>query len=78
MTPRQVKLGRMPPPTMAVELRATDTGGRWALGDGEVSAAVEATAEVLLLLLWHRIAPDDPRVRLEGRAADVLRLSLTP
>jgi uncharacterized protein (TIGR03083 family) len=78
MTPRQVRLGRIAPLPFAVELAATDTDGRWVLGDGEVGASVEASAEVLLLLMWHRVDPGDPRVRTTGPATDVLRLALTP
>jgi uncharacterized protein (TIGR03083 family) len=78
MTPRQIALERIPPLPATVLLHATDTGHDWRLGDGRPSAGVEATAESLLLLLWHRIEPRDPRVRLSGDAADVLRLALTP
>jgi hypothetical protein len=31
-----------------------------------------------LLLLWQRVDPGDPRVRLDGAAVDVLRLALAP
>ena len=78
MTPRQVKLGRIPSPPVAVELRATDTGNSWLLGDAAVGASVEGPAELVLLLLWHRVDPGDVRLRVEGDAAAVLRLALTP
>jgi uncharacterized protein (TIGR03083 family) len=78
MTPRQVKLGRIPPLPTTVLLRATDTGDEWVLGDGSPTARVEASAETLLLLLWHRVDPGDPRVRVTGDAVDVLRLALAP
>jgi uncharacterized protein (TIGR03083 family) len=78
MTPRQIKLGRIPPLSNAVALSATDTDGSWQLGDGPPTATVSASAEVLLLLLWHRVDPGDPRVHVEGDAADVLRLALAP
>jgi uncharacterized protein (TIGR03083 family) len=80
MTPRQVRMGRIPPLVAGLELRSTDTGSTWQLGESRV-ASVEATAETLLLLLWHRIDPGDPRVRIEGdrETADaVLRLALAP
>jgi uncharacterized protein (TIGR03083 family) len=80
MTPRQVRMGRIPPLVAGLELRATDTGATWRLGESQV-ASVEATAETLLLLLWHRVDPSDPRVRVTGDrdAADAtLRLALAP
>jgi uncharacterized protein (TIGR03083 family) len=78
MTPRQIKLERMPPLPVTVELHATDTGDDWLLGDGSPDGRVEATAETLLLLLWHRVDPGDPRVRRTGPADEVLRLALAP
>jgi uncharacterized protein (TIGR03083 family) len=78
MTPRQIALERIPPLPATVLLHATDTADDWVLGDGRPSAGVEATAEMLLLLLWHRIDPGDPRVRTTGDADQVLRLALAP
>jgi uncharacterized protein (TIGR03083 family) len=78
MTPRQVALERIPPLPATVLLHATDTGDDWILGDGRPSAGVEASAETMLLLLWHRIDPGDPRVRTTGDADQVLRLALAP
>lgn len=78
MTPRQVRLGRIDPLPMAMELRATDTGRSWVLGDGEPLAQVDASAESLFLLLWHRVDPSDPRVYVTGDAGRFLRLALTP
>jgi uncharacterized protein (TIGR03083 family) len=78
MTPRQIALERIPPLPATVLLHATDTGDDWILGDGRPSAGVEAPAETLLLLLWHRVDPGDPRVRTTGGAEQVLRLSLAP
>ncbi|MCW2572631.1 MAG: maleylpyruvate isomerase family mycothiol-dependent enzyme [Frankiales bacterium] len=78
MTPRQVRLGRLPPLESSIELRATDTGGSWSLGEGSASGSAEARAEELLLLLWHRIDAGDPRVRATGDAPAVLRLALAP
>jgi uncharacterized protein (TIGR03083 family) len=86
MFPRQVRLGRIPPLPAALAL-APDEGGRWVVaGDGtDPAAAADATvtgpAEALLLLLWHRIALDDPRLTVSGSraAADaVLAAALTP
>ena len=78
LAPWQVRLGRIPSLPAAVELLSTDTQGRWVLGSGEVAATVAAPAEVLLLLLWRRLASRDPRVRTTGDAAKVLGLALTP
>jgi uncharacterized protein (TIGR03083 family) len=78
MTPRQIALERIPPLPATVLLHATDTGDDWMLGDGRPSAGVEASAETLLLLLWHRVDPGDPRVRTTGDAEQVLRLALAP
>jgi uncharacterized protein (TIGR03083 family) len=77
MAPRQVKLGRIGPLPVAVELRALE-GGRWVLGEAPVSATVTASAEVLLLLLWHRVDPGDPRVRVDGDDGGVLTMALAP
>jgi hypothetical protein len=78
MAPRQVAMERIPPLPATLRLHATDTGEEWVLGDGEPTAHVEAAAETLLLLLWHRVDPGDPRVRTAGDAASVLRLALAP
>jgi uncharacterized protein (TIGR03083 family) len=78
MTPRQIAMERIPPLPVTVLLHATDTGGDWVLGDGRPSAGVEASAETLLLLLWHRVDPGDPRVRTTGDPMEVLRLALAP
>jgi uncharacterized protein (TIGR03083 family) len=79
MTPRQIKLGRMPSASGALQLTATDTGDRWELGEGRSAGHVEAGAEQLLLLLWQRIDPGDPRVRTSSDAVhQVLGLALTP
>jgi uncharacterized protein (TIGR03083 family) len=78
MTPRQIALERIPPLPATVLLHATDTGDDWMLGDGRPTAGVEASAETMLLLLWHRIDPGDPRVRTTGDADQVLRLALAP
>jgi uncharacterized protein (TIGR03083 family) len=87
--PRQVRLGRLDPPSDVVELRPTDASidaFRLApAGDGEVVGAVvgrvTAPAETLLLLLWRRLRVDGADVRIEGDAeavASLLELPITP
>jgi uncharacterized protein (TIGR03083 family) len=78
MAPRQVTLGRIPPLATGVRLQATDTGDSWVLGPGRAGPTVAASAETLLLLLWHRVDPGDPRVRVDAEAHAVLRLALAP
>lgn len=79
MTPRQVRLGRIDPLSAGIELRATDTGQSWTLGEGQPATEVVASAEVLFLLLWHRIDAGDPRVRTsDDVASEVLQTALTP
>jgi uncharacterized protein (TIGR03083 family) len=78
LTPRQIAMERIPPLHTTVLLHATDTGDEWVLGDGRPSAGVEASAETLLLLLWHRVEAGDPRVRTTGDAEQVLGLALAP
>jgi uncharacterized protein (TIGR03083 family) len=81
LAPRQVRLERIPPLPGALTLRAIDRPGQWVVGTGGPVATVTAPAELLLLLLWHRLDPGDPRLRVAGdrRAAEqVLRLALAP
>jgi uncharacterized protein (TIGR03083 family) len=81
MLPRQVAKERIPPLPGAVRIAASDLEASYVLGDGEPQATVTAAAEVLLLLLWHRVGPADPRLRIDGDAAladQVLRLALAP
>lgn len=73
MYPRQVHLGRVDPLPTALRLVATDVDGDVTLGDGE-PLVVEATAEVLVRLLWHRA----PTEALDPRAAALLAGRLTP
>jgi uncharacterized protein (TIGR03083 family) len=78
--PRQIRLGRIPPlpATLTIE---PDEGGRWVVGDEGPAATVSGPAEALLLLLWHRVPSDDPRLTVSGdRAAAglVLGTALTP
>ncbi|MCA1711174.1 MAG: maleylpyruvate isomerase family mycothiol-dependent enzyme [Actinobacteria bacterium] len=81
LLPRQVRLGRTPPLAQAVRLVPVDGGDPVLLGPGEPVAAVSAPAEVLLLLLWHRVDPADPRLRFHGdvrTAREVLSGALAP
>jgi uncharacterized protein (TIGR03083 family) len=66
MLPRQIRLGRTGPLPHAVRLTATDTGSTWVLGPGDPVAAVSGTAAGLLLLLWGRLAADDPAIGWDG------------
>jgi len=80
--PRQIELGRTAPPPVSLALEP-DEGGRWVLtGDDPAPAAtVTGPAEAVLLLLWHRVGLDDPRLAVAGSraAADaVLAVALTP
>ena len=75
--PRQVALGRTPGLSGSVELMATDTNELWTLGDSRDSgggATVEASTEVLLLLLWRRVDMDDSRVKVTGPTEIVKQL----
>lgn len=79
--PRQVRFGRIPPLPAAVALRPLDAGPEVRLGDGQLVATVTGPAEVLLLLLWHRVGPADPRLSIDGdadAARSVLALALAP
>ena len=66
--PRQVALGRTAALSGGVELRAEDVDRRWMLSpstDGD-DLVVEAPVSVLALLLWRRVALDDPRLSVTG------------
>lgn len=81
MLPRQLRLGRVATLPHAVTLRALDTGTTRTVGEGEPVAELHAPAELLLLLLWHRVDPGDPRLHVVGdraAATEVLRLPLAP
>lgn len=79
--PRQVRLGRIAPLPVSLALEPTE-GGRWVLpGDDPAPAAtVSGPVEAVLLLLWHRIGLDDPRLTAFGSrpAADTVLAALTP
>jgi hypothetical protein len=50
-------------------------------GEETPEAVLGGPAEVLYLLLWGRVALDDPRLRLEGdaeAAREVLAVRITP
>ena len=66
MAPRQVRLGRAAAPPHAIRIRAGDTGSSWILGAGEPVATMHATAATLLLVLWGRLAAEDPAVTWNG------------
>jgi uncharacterized protein (TIGR03083 family) len=91
--PRQVRLGRTPALERALALETAGTGPahRWVLaGDGtgpasasdaEAQATVSGPAESLLLLLWGRTGPDDPKLTVTGdetAARAVLNAALAP
>ena len=79
--PRQLKLGRIGPLPAAVALHPVDTGREVRLGTDEPVATVTGAAEVLLLVLWHRVDPADPRLTIDGDAdvaRSVLALALAP
>jgi len=81
MLPRQVAKGRIPPLPGAIRVTSTDVEASYVLGDGEPAATVSAPAELLLLLVWQRVGPADPRLRIDGDAVladQVLRLALAP
>lgn len=81
MLPRQLRLGRCAPLSHSVRLTPTDADGDVLLGDGDPAATVAGPAELLLLLLWHRVQPGDPRLRIDGSrdaAIEVLMSALAP
>ena len=81
IVPRQVELGRAVNPGRAVRLLAADTGRSWVLGPGTPVATVSASAQDLLLMLWHRLPADDPEIGWDGEVAAgqrVLAGSLVP
>ncbi|HZG03618.1 MAG TPA: maleylpyruvate isomerase N-terminal domain-containing protein, partial [Streptomyces sp.] len=67
--PRMVARGRTAPPGHALRLTATDTGASWTYGPGVPVAAVSATAENLLLMLWRRLPADGEALAWEGDRA---------
>lgn len=78
--PRRLRNGRLSPLPAAVALRATDTGDRWVLGDGDPVAELAGPAEVLLLHLWKRLPGDHPALSWTGdreTGAAVLALPLS-
>lgn len=62
MAPRQVALRRSPAPQHAIRFNASDTGSVWTYGPGSAVADCTAPSETLYLLLWNRLAPNDPAV----------------
>jgi uncharacterized protein (TIGR03083 family) len=85
--PRQVRLRRIPP--LAWSLGVTvDDGPTWMLHNdgtsefaGAAAATVSGPADALVLLLWGRLALDDPRLTVTGdrqAAAAVLGAGIVP
>lgn len=80
LLPRQLALGRAEPLPCAVQLCALE-GGSWRVGEGTPVAELHGPAELLLLALWHRADPGDPRLHVTGdraAAAELLRRPLAP
>ena len=85
--PRQVRLRRIPPLTRSLAV-AVDDGPTWVLHgdgtgepDGRADATVTGPADALVLLLWGRVALDDPRLTVTGSpeaAAAVLGAGIVP
>ncbi|GAA0322729.1 maleylpyruvate isomerase family mycothiol-dependent enzyme [Kineococcus aurantiacus] len=76
--PRQVRLGRVAAPAVAVELLGSR---RRVLGTGPVVASVSGADADLVRLLWRRTTCGDPRLVVRGdarRAREVLGDALTP
>lgn len=70
--PRQVRRGRMSPLSTSLGLQVVG-GPRWVLQcdgqggpNGPADATVSGPAEALVLLLWGRLGPDDPRLTVTG------------
>lgn len=83
--PRQVRLERLAPLTAALGLVPAEGEPLVLAGDGTTTptpdVVVEADAQTLLLLLWHRLTLDDAPATVVGDrqlAADLLGSALTP
>ncbi|MGI4895242.1 MAG: maleylpyruvate isomerase family mycothiol-dependent enzyme [Janthinobacterium lividum] len=77
--PRQVRLGRAPRPSFAVELRGP--GGPRLLGAGPVLAVITGSDVDLARLLWRRARLDEPGFAVSGdrgAAERLLAQALTP
>ncbi|WP_158548748.1 maleylpyruvate isomerase family mycothiol-dependent enzyme [Blastococcus sp. TF02A-26] len=75
MQPRQVRLGRMAPPTGG--LRLTAPSGSWSLGPAPVAEVAGAEVD-LALLLWRRMPLDDERLAVTGDRAAAAALLAEP
>ena len=66
--PRQVRLGRMAPPTDRLRVVASDLGWSWTIGptDAATGATLTAPAQRLDLLLWGRLTPEEAGAVVEG------------
>jgi len=71
--PRQVALGRTAELAVRVELVSTDLDVTWLLGPTgtEPRIQISGPAASLALLLWRRVAFDDPSITIVGTDADV-------
>ncbi|MFJ2832586.1 maleylpyruvate isomerase family mycothiol-dependent enzyme [Streptomyces sp. NPDC087263] len=66
MALRMIARGRADPPTVALQLHATDTGSTWTYGPGDPVAVLSGTAENLLLTLWGRLPRTEDALTWEG------------
>ncbi len=83
MHPRQLRLGRIAPPTVRVRLVATDAPADYVLAESPDALEVVVTGPVrsLALLAWGRLDAADPSLAVTGYAdglAAVLAAGLTP
>ncbi len=83
MHPRQLRLGRIGPPTTRVRLVATDAPAAFVLAGSPDAPEVVVTGPVrsLALLAWGRLDAADPSLTVAGDTgglADVLAAGLTP
>jgi uncharacterized protein (TIGR03083 family) len=84
MQPRQVRMGRMEPLPVPIELRATDAGRAWRMetaDDGAPQVQARGPASGLALMLWRRLSPEDASLVVDGDRAllrDALERRLTP
>lgn len=75
--PRQVRMERMPPLAVAVQLVARDAGRTWTIASEQERApdvTVTAPAERLALMLWKRVATDDGALEVAGDADALARV----
>ncbi len=83
MHPRQLRLGRIPPPIVAVRLAASDASAEHVLAGSPPGreVVVRGSARSLALLIWGRLGASDPSITIDGDSAllaSVLAAGLTP